>query len=346
MNIDCKHITDNWKQYTLQNNHNMRVSILDYGGIITNITVPDKNGVFENVVLGLDNIADYTDNPNCFGAVIGRVAGRIQDAAFKVGNRTFQLDKNEGTNHLHGGSDGFHQVIWESTPFQTDAGVGVRLTHKSADGESGYPGDVTATVTYILTDENELILDYSGTTTKTTPFTLTNHTYFNLSGDLKDTVHRHQVTMDSSHFLELDTDLIPTGNLLPVDETAFDFRNGRTLRDGIVSDAEQNQMAGNGYDHYFLFNGEEHKGIVVTEPNSGRILTIQTNQPGVVMYTANGLGEDVQLTERLSDKHLGVCFETQAHPASLHHKGLPDILLAPDETYQKQTVFSFDVLHT
>src|SRR5699024_9534914 len=169
-----------------------------------------------------------------------------------------------------------------------------------------------------------------------TPLSLTNHTYFNLSGNLKAPIHHHRVTMDSSHFLEVDKAFIPTGQKLPVERTPFDFRHGRTIRDGIESEAEQNKLVGNGYDHFFLFDENMKDKVVITDETSGRILRIQTNQPGVTMYTANGLTDDIPLKERTSDKHLGVCFETHAPSASLHYEGLPDILLQPDETYRKQ----------
>lgn len=344
MNIDCKHITDKWKHYMLENDHQMQVGILNYGGIITEIIVPDKHGIRENVVLGYKNLADYADNQNCLGAVIGRVAGRIQDATFRIGQNTFPLDKNEGNHHIHGGMSGFHHVVWEAETFQDRNRIGITLTHKSYDGKSGYPGTVVATVTYTLTNDNELLIDYNATTDQTTPLTLTNHTYFNLSGNLNDTIHNHEVMLDSSQFLEVDEELIPTGERMAVAGTPFDFRHGRKLADGIHSTSSQNRRVGNGYDHFFMFDGKTEESIVVTEESSGRVLRIQTNQPGVTMYTANGLGTDCQLHERQSDKHLGVCFETQAPPASLHHDNLPEILLEPGETYHKQTVFTFEVL--
>lgn len=343
MNIDCKQITDTWKQYTLENDNHMLVTILNYGGIITDITVPDQNGVYENVVLGYKNIADYADNPNFFGALIGRVAGRIHNASFPIDDQTITLDPNEGSNHLHGGASGFNHVIWDAESFQNKSGIGVILTHTSHNGNAGYPGNVEVSVTYTLTNDNQLIIDYNATTDQTTPLSLTNHSYFNLSGNLKDTIHNHNVMIDSSQFLPVDEDLIPTGKCADVTGTPFDFRHGRKISSGIDSTSEQNTRVGNGYDHYFLIDGKHKDHIVVTEEKSGRVLRIQTNQPGFTLYTANGLGNDCLLKERQSDKHLGVCFETHAPSAALHHDGLPKILLTPDETYRKQTVFTFGV---
>src|SRR5699024_1015353 len=178
MNISSKQLTDTWKQFNLENDHNMKVAILNYGGIITEISVPDRNGTCENVVLGLKNATDYIDNPNFFGALVGRVAGRIKNAYFAIENNSYTLDANEGVHHLHGGLSGFDHVVWHAEPFYSEKAVGVKLTHESHDGASGYPGNVFVTVTYTLTNDNELILDYTGTTDKQTPLSLTNHTYF------------------------------------------------------------------------------------------------------------------------------------------------------------------------
>jgi aldose 1-epimerase len=217
----------------------------------------------------------------------------------------------------------------------------VKLTHASEDGDGGYPGNLNTTVTYTLTNHNELILDYSATTDKTTALTITNHSYFNLSGNLAETIQNHIVTIDSDKFVELDEELIPTGKKIDVTDTPFDFRLGRKIADGIQSTYEQNLVAKNGYDHYFLFNQTNDEQISVREETSGRMMTVKTNQPGVVMYTSTNLEEGFQLAERDSEKYLGVCFETQSSPASLHHEGFPTVILTADETYEKQTVFTF-----
>nr|WP_099160092.1 aldose epimerase family protein [Virgibacillus ndiopensis] len=343
MKIDTKELQNNWKHYTLTNDSGMEVSFLNYGGIITNIMVPDKNGLVENVVLGYKDYNDYRTNPNFFGAIIGRVAGRIQDSSFELNGETYSLTPNEGKNHLHGGQNGFHQVIWNATPFQTASSIGVKLKHESPDGEGGYPGELVVTVTYELTNDNQLIISYEGTTTKTTALTLTNHSYFNLSGNLQNTIHNHHVTMDSHRFIELDQSLIPTGQLLDVTDTPFDFVSGRNLTDGIESTFKQNKIAGNGYDHYFLFDQQKKENVVVKEANSGRVLTVETDQPGMVMYTSNGLDDNLALAEGPSKPYLGICFETQSSPASLHHEGFPSVVLLPNEKYESRTVFSFGV---
>ena len=344
MNIETRDVGNSWTLYTLTNNNHMSVKLLDFGGIITEINVPNRDKTLENVVLGYKSYADYKENPNYLGAIVGRVAGRIKGASFELEGKTHFLEASEGIHHLHGGSTGFHQVIWTAHPFQTADTVGVTLTHTSLDGEGGYPGTIEVTVTYTLTDNNVLILDYSATTDKTTALTLTNHSYFNLSGNLAETIHNHDVTMDTDVFVELDTELIPTGNKINVSNTSFDFRNGRKLAYGINSASAQNGVADHGYDHYFIFNQNKEKSISVKDESSGRIMKIKTNQPGVVMYTANTLDDDLVLAEGYSKPYLGICFETQASPASLHHEDFPTVILKAHERYEKQTVFSFSII--
>ena len=343
MKIDKKQIHEKWIEYTLSNDLGMSVSVLDFGGIITKVMVPDRDGNIENVVLGYGNYQDYQSNPNYFGALIGRVAGRIQGASFKLNDSEYTLAANNGDNHLHGGPGGFHQIIWEVSPFQTDEEVGLTLTHRSADMDGGYPGNVEIVVTYTLNNHNQLILDYAAKSDQTTPLTLTNHSYFNLSGNLKTTIHDHQVTIDSSKFVELDPNLIPTGKLLDVAGTTFDFRSGRELGEGFNNDFEQNKIADGGYDHYFIFDHAQEYQATLLYPDSGRVMLVNTNEPGMVMFTSNGMEEGMQLAEGSSRKYLGVCFETQCSPASLHHEGFPTVILNAGENYQKQTVLTFRI---
>ncbi|WP_138420118.1 aldose epimerase family protein [Aquibacillus sediminis] len=334
----------NWKRYTLVNDNGMEVTCLNYGGIITKILAPDQHNHFENVVLGYKNEQDYLHNPNFFGALIGRVAGRIQNSTFSIDGTTYELDANEGPNHLHGGANGFDRVIWDVEPFEESDKVGLTLTHTSPDGEGGYPGTVQVQVTYTLTNDNQLQITYDAQSDKKTALTLTNHSYFNLSGDLKQDILHHDVTIDSSHVVELDDTLIPTGNKLEVEGTVFDFRNGRQLKDGVSSSHPQNQYAGNGYDHNFIFDKYKQHDIVVRDETSGRQLTVDTEQPGFVMYTSNNLDESLQLSEGVSKKYLGVCLETQGSPASLEHQGFPSIVLDKDQPYRYTTTFTFGVI--
>ncbi|SEP82787.1 aldose 1-epimerase [Virgibacillus subterraneus] len=334
-----EHIT--WQLYTLSNDNQMEVSILNYGGTITEIRTPDRNGNIENVVLGFNNYQDYIKNPAFFGAIIGRVAGRIKDATFQADNQSYKLTANDGDNHLHGGATAFHHALWESSPFETETSVGVKLSHESPDGDDGYPGNVHAEVTYELNNENQLIITYNATTDRTTPLALTNHTYFNLSGDLKDTIENHNVTMRSSQFAELDEYLIPTGKKLNVKNTPFDFASGRKIKHGIYSTHLQNKIVGNGYDHYFFLEKPNQSDVTVKEKKSGRTLTINTDEPGMVMYTSNNLDAGLELNERVSERYLGLCLETQKHPASLIYDDFPSILLHPEEKYHSKTSFTF-----
>ncbi|MDX8045127.1 aldose epimerase family protein [Gracilibacillus sp. S3-1-1] len=332
-----------WKEFTLINDHHMSVSILNFGGIITKIFAPNRDGKLENVVLGFKNYEDYLDNPGFFGALIGRVAGRIEQARFEIDGKSYTVPKNEGDHHLHGGEPGFHKSIWNAQPFENNNEVGLTLTLKSEDGANGYPGNVTMTVTYTLNNDNAFTITYEGTADQKTVLTSTNHSYFNLSGNLQADIQNHEITLDSSKFVELDDELIPTGNILDVDDTVYDFRNGRLMKDGVTSDYKQNLIANHGYDHYFLFDHSKQESAVVYEKESGRTLTVTTDQPGVVMYTSNNLPEGLELPERESVRYLGLCLETQASPASIHHEGFPSVWLDKDEKYFAKTTFTFGV---
>lgn len=334
-------LTNGWILYTLKNDAGMTVKFLNYGGIITEIITPDRNGVKENVVIGYENYTDYETNDNYFGALTGPVAGRIQGASFTFDGETYFLTANDGDNHLHGGPTGFHQVLWDGKTSETDDEVAVELSYHRPDGEGGYPGNVDVKVTYTLTNQNEFKIRYEATTDKATPLALTNHTYFNLSGNLKETVENHIVTLDSDQFVELDSHLIPTGKILDVEGTTFDFRNGRKISEGIQAPNEQNIIADNGYDHYFLFNHEREEQVVVKEETSGRVLTVRTDEKGMVMYSANMLDEGLKLLGGPSRRYLGLCLETQGSPASLHHEKFSSIILQPEENYKKETVFTF-----
>lgn len=330
-----------WKVFTLENDSGMSVRFLDFGGIITEINVPDRYQQTKNVVLGFEDYADYKNNTCYLGALIGPVAGRIEGSSFTIDNHEYSLQPNSDVHHLHGGSNGFHQILWEGQTFHKKDAIGAVLTYTSKDGMDGYPGNVHVSVTYTLTNDNEFIIDYSALSDKSTVLSLTNHSYFNLSGDEGTTIENHYVQIDSDSFLEVDHDLIATGRKLSVLNTPFDFQNGRTLADGIESSFPQNVIVRGGYDHYFLFNRKEAHDIVVHDEISGRKLMIQSNQPGVVMYTSNSLEEGLNLSKGLSKRHMGVCFETQASPASLHHDGFPTVKLKANVHYEKRTVYAF-----
>ncbi|MFZ3577165.1 aldose epimerase family protein [Virgibacillus sp. DJP39] len=333
-----------WEEFTLVNDNGMEVSCLNYGGVITKILTPDQSGNVENVVLGYRDYADYISNPNFFGALIGRVAGRVEDASFTLDEHVYQLQANDGKNQLHSGDKGFHQVVWDVETFKQEGKAGLILSHFIADEEDGYPGNLEMKVIYTLDNSNNFSITYQGEADKKTALTATNHTYFNLSGNLRDTILDHHVTLDSCEFLELDEALIPTGKKLRVADSVFDFRKGRLLKDGSVSDCEQNKIASNGYDHYFIFDKKSDAEVVVKDFTSGRKMSIKTDQPGVVVYSGNGLDDQHELAEGKSGKHLGVCFETQASPASLHGDGFPTCILNKGEVYYYTTTFQFGLI--
>ncbi|MFB1097516.1 aldose epimerase family protein [Terribacillus sp. JSM ZJ617] len=334
-------LQDGWELYTVTNNNGMHLEVLNFGGIITSLEVPDKDGNLENIVLGYRDLQDYKDNPNYFGALIGRVAGRIRESEFVLDGQTYKLEANEGNHHLHGGPEGFHQVLWKVEPFEENEINGLRLSHTSKDGEGGYPGSLTVNVTYTLTEDNKLVILYEAATDKATPVTLTNHTYFNLNGNLKRTIAKQQAMVASDQYTELDEELISTGRLLDTADSPFDLRSFKPLEEVFGAQHEQLRIAGKGIDHYFLFSSNEKPKAGLYDPDSGRLMTIQSNQPGLVVYTGNGLDDSLELRERKSEKYLGICFETQAFPAGLHHVGFSDLILKPGDPYRKETVFSF-----
>ncbi|WP_237664764.1 aldose epimerase family protein [Sutcliffiella horikoshii] len=343
MKIETLELANGWKQFNLYNDNGMVVSLMDYGGILLKIDTPDKEGNYENVIVGYKNHSTYKQNPHFFGALIGRVAGRIQGATFEINGEVYKLEKNDHGNHLHGGSLGFHQVVWNSEIIKREDGIGVKLSHFSKDGESSYPGNIEVSVLYLLNNDNELILEYTASTDKLTPFAMTNHSYFNLGGNAKDSILHHSLIVESDRFVELDTDLIPTGKISTVDNTPFDFRKEKSFTSGLNECHEQNQVAGYGYDHYFLFRQTDSEKVVLKDGKSGRVLSIQTDQPGMVLYTANNLDCKPTFNEPSFSRYSGVCFETQGSPASLHHGGFPGILLHPDETYSHRTVYRFSI---
>lgn len=334
----AKEVDDHWIEFTLIGD-NIEIHCLNYGGIITKIVVPDKNGKMENVVLGYKNVQDYKKDTHFLGALIGRVGGRIPNAEFQQNGQMFSLVANEGSHHLHGGPNGFHQIVWKSEVFQNEHEVGVKLKHTSKAGADGYPGDVEMTVYYRLKKDRTFTITYEAIATKDTILSPTNHMYFNLSGDIQIPIHQHMVTTDCDRLLEVDQELLPTNLCLPVKETPFDFRNGKMLESGIASNHPQNEIVGNGYDHYLLFAKE--KAIHVSEPLSGRELVITTTEPGFVLYSANRLEEGLAFQGGPSKAYQGVCFETQTHPASLLNRTLPSVRLHANKKYKQQTTYAF-----
>lgn len=329
--------------FTLINDQGVEIACLNYGCIITKIITPDNKGNYENIVLGFDNLDGYRKYAPYFGAVIGRVAGRIKAGHFELNGKTYTLPKNENNNHLHGGFKGFNDVVWDAAVIEEGHEIGVRFSYTSPDGEEGYPGNIQVQVVYTLNNDNELCVRYYGKSDQTTLLNLTNHTYFNLSGNLKRNVLEHSLQMKSDRFLQLDEELLPTGDILDVTNTPFDFREGRVIREGIISNHPQIELAGQGYDHPFFLNANRDNEIVLQDLESGRTLTIETDEVGVVLYTGNQLTDDYEIYDVPSQKYLGLCLETQGMPDAIHHPHLPSCILEKDKEYRSVTKYKFTV---
>ncbi len=333
-------------QFTLKNNDGMEVSIITYGGRITTLKAPDKNGNYEDVVIGFDSLSQYTKSNPYFGALIGRYGNRIANGEFKLDNETYKLPKNNGANSLHGGELGFDKVVWtaEEMPAE-DHSTSLKLTYTSKDMEEGYPGNLKTTVIYTLTDDNALEVAYEATTDKKTVVNLTQHSYFNLSGDFNEPILDHEVMINADEFLPVDETLIPTGELRKVAGTPFDFREPKTVGQEINADNDQIKKGG-GYDHCWVLNDPdagERLAATAYDPKSGRFLEVYTDEPGIQFYTGNFL--DGSLPQKGENgtyaKRTGFCLETQHYPDSPNQEEFPTTILNPGETYNSTTTFKF-----
>jgi len=327
-------------EYTLRNANGVEVSCLNFGCAITRIVTPDRWGNVENIVLVFQDLAAYQTNPIFAGVVVGRVAGRIKGAQFELEGKPYYLACNDGENHLHGGMKGFHKALWNVEIIDQEKNI-LQFSYRSPDGEEGYPGTLTTEVTYVLTDANELWVYYQGQSDKTTLFNPTNHTYFNLSGNLKRDICEHTLKLKSSKFLELTDRLLPTGRLLDVQGTVFDFRQGRKLMEGITSGDAQSKIAGQGYDHAFVLDSHNSGEIVLQEQESGRYLAVETDAAAVVLYTGNHIPDNLEFCGQRSRRYLGLCLETQMHPDSIHHPDFPSCILERNQIFFTKTKYSF-----
>lgn len=329
--------------YTLKNSHGVEISAMNYGGIIQSIRVPDRNGKFADIVLGHDTAEGYMPNPPYIGAIVGRYANRIANGTFTLDGKTYTLPKNDGPNTLHGGTTKtFDKVIWESQPLKDKNGVS--FTYLSADGDDGFPGNLKVTVTYVLTDSNELVIDYYATTDKATPINVSQHSYFNLKGEGNGDILDHEIMINADKFTPVDKNLIPTGELRPVKGTPFDFTKSTKIGTGIEDKDEQLTLA-HGYDHNWVIN-RKGDGLTlaarVYEPTSGRVLEVTTTQPGVQFYTGNFLDGTVTGKEgHVYKRRYGLCLETQHFPDSPNHPKFPNTILRPGEKFHQETVFKF-----
>jgi len=338
-------------QFTLTNAAGMIVRILDFGGIITQIHVPDRTGQFTDVALGFDTLAPYLKDSPYFGALIGRYGNRIAKGRFTLDGKTHQLPVNNGENHLHGGDPGFDKVLWQAV---IEDGALV-LRYRSVDGEQGYPGNLDATVRYTLSEDNEIIVRFQATTDQPTPVNLTQHSYFNLhgaaahagqsGGDILD----HVLTIDADRFVPIDSGAIPLGGLAPVTGTPFDFRQPRTIGARIEQEEDKQLRHGIGYDHCWVLNRtagskELKRAARVLEPASGRVLELWTQEPGVQFYSGNFL--DSSLTGkggRQYEFRSGLCLEPEHFPDSPNQADYPSTILRPGEVYATESRFRFSV---
>jgi aldose 1-epimerase len=322
----------------------IEVSITNYGGAITSIKVPDRKGALGDVVLGYETLQEYVKNPRFLGALIGRSANRIAKGKFTLEGVTYQLAQNNGANHLHGGNRGFDKVAWEPhDEIEEDRAV-LRLRYLSKDGEENYPGNLTANVSYVLTRERELRIEYHAVTDNPTIVNLTNHSYFNLAGTW--TIRNHELTLNADAFTPVSSDLIPTGEIRKVDGTPMDFRESTPI--GLRIDERYDQLGfTGGYDHNFVLNdssGELRLAARAYDPASGRTLEVSTTQPGIQFYSGNFL--DGSLTGKggvVYQKYAGFCLEPQHFPDSPNHANFPTTVLLPGEEYEQVTTFRFGV---
>lgn len=326
----------------------LTVLISDFGGIITQIWAPDRDGTMADVTLGFNTVEPYEHVSPYFGAIIGRVGNRIAKGRFKLGDVNYEVATNNAPGgipcHLHGGLEGFDKAVWKVTQYQPTGEPLLVLEHHSPDEEEGYPGNLKVTVTYRLTPEGSLAIEYQATTDATTLLNMTNHAYFNLRGEGDGTVLEHELRVAAQRFTPVDAGLIPTGELRPVDGTPFDFREPKALGTDIGTDDPQIGYAG-GYDHNLVLDGEPDSLRLVAEvfePESGRILETHTTEPGVQLYTGNFLDGSLSgKSGRPYPKHSGFCLETQHFPDAPHHPDFPSIVLRPDDTYRSQTIYRF-----
>jgi aldose 1-epimerase len=323
--------------YTLTNANGLKAEIMTYGGIVTTLQVPDRNGNLADIVLGYDALDEYIKNNPYFGALVGRCGNRIGKGKFTLDGVEYTLATNNGPNHLHGGIKGFDKVVWDAEPMENETGVGLKLTYLSRDGEEGYPGNLNCTVIYTLTNDNELKISYEAETDKPTVLNLTHHSYFNLAGHGSGDILGHELMLTADNFTPVDEGLIPTGEIKPVKGTLMDFTKPTVIGARIA------QVEG-GYDHnYVLDNSDGSLALAasVYEPKSGRLMEISTTEPAIQFYSGNFLDGSNKGKGAVYNKHDGFCLETQHFPDSPNKPKFPSVVLRPGEKYTHLTVHKF-----
>jgi aldose 1-epimerase len=328
--------------YTMKNARGAEIRITSFGGIVVSWTAPDRKGQIADVVLGFDSLDGYLKEHPYFGAIVGRYGNRIAKGRFKLNGVEYKLATNNGENHLHGGIKGFDKAVWKAK----EARGALELSYLSKDGEEGYPGNLSATITYTLGEDNELRIDYHATTDKPTVLNLTNHSYFNLAGQGEGDILGHRITLHADRFTPVDAGLIPTGELKPVAGTPFDFRTPHAIGERINANDEQ-LARGKGYDHNFVLNGQAgtlRPAARVVEPKSGRVLEILTTEPGVQFYTGNFLDGTLRgKGGKVYRQRYGFCLETQHFPDSPNQPAFPSTVLKSGDHYRTTTVYRMSV---
>lgn len=331
------------KLHTLSNVNGMSVSLMDLGASIVRIITPDREGQLADVTFGFDHAQGYLDYPFYVGSVVGRYANRIALGRFSLDGENFELATNNKVNHLHGGKLGFNKRVWQARQELSSNQATVTFTYQSADGEEGYPGQLDAQVSYTLDDDNRLTINYSAETSKATHVNLTQHAYFNLNGHAAGGIEDHELQLSASHFTPTDDGSIPTGEIWAVDGTALDFRHAKRIGEDIDANDEQLQF-GKGYDQNWVIDrgdGLQHAATVVSAA-SGRVMTVETTEPGIQFYSGNNIPSDVPGKQGATYNYRGgFCLETQHFPDSPNHDHFPSTVLRPGEQYQSTTVYAF-----
>lgn len=330
--------------YTLTNSKGMKAEIINYGGIVVSLKVPDRQGQIEDVVLGHDKLEEYFVNKPYFGAIIGRFANRIENGNFEINGIEYKIAKNDGENHLHGGMIGFDKVVWDAEIVEKEGIPALELVYLSKDGEEGYPGNLRVKVTYSLTEDNALKIDYYGISDKDTVINLTNHSYFNLSGQGSGDILNHQVMINGDSFTVNDQYSIPTGEIRNVKGTPMDLTKLTKVGENIDIDYEQ-LVYGKGYDHNWVLSKEGNsceKAAEVYDSKSGRVMEVYTTKPGIQFYSGNFIeASEVGKGGASYDKRGGLCLETQYFPNSIKHKHFPSPILRAGEEYKHCTIYKF-----
>ncbi len=329
--------------YTLTNKKGDVLKLSNYGAVIVEIIVPDRNGRKENVTLGYDNFDGYVSGDPYFGKVVGQYANRIAKGKFTLDGVDYTLAINNAPNALHGGPTGWHSRVWDAQVLKNTDFPAIRFTYNKPDMEEGFPGNVVAEVVYTWTDNDEIIMDYKVTTDKKTVVNITNHAYFNLHGAGVGDILDHEAVIKASSFTPVDSTLIPTGEIRPVEGTPFDFRTPHLIGERIGEDYDQLKLGG-GYDHNFVLDNAEEVDAMVYDPSTGRVLEVLTDQPGVQLYTGNFLnGTQTGHGGKVYNYRSGFCLETQHFPDSPNQAAFPSVILTPEEPFLSSTTFRFSV---